>query len=70
MKIEYDPKSDTLYMQFSDKAVSRTQSINDVVLVDLDEDGYPVHIEILSASHYGDVSEVTYRFLQQTQLGS
>jgi len=70
MKIEYDPKTDTLYVQLSEKAVKRTQSINDVVLVDLDEDGHPVHIEILSASHYGDVSEVTYRFLQQSKLGS
>ena len=64
MKIEYDAKTDTLYMQLSDKAVSRTQSINDIILIDLDEDGHPIHIEILSASHYGDVSEVTYRFLQ------
>ena len=64
MKIEYDAKTDTLYMQLSDKAVSRTQSINDVVLIDLDENGHPIHIEILSASHYGDVSEMTYRFLQ------
>jgi uncharacterized protein YuzE len=69
MKIEYDPRSDTMYINLNNKPVSSTQSINDVVLVDLDENGHPVQIEILSASHYGDVSELMYKILSETVQG-
>ncbi len=67
MRIEYDQKSDTLYINFNDKKVKKTQSVNNLVLVDLDEEGHPVHIEILSASHYGDVSELTYKILSEAR---
>ena len=65
MKIEYDRTTDSMYIQFSEKPVHRTQSVNDIVMVDLNADGHPVQIEILSASHYGDVTEITYKLLAE-----
>jgi uncharacterized protein YuzE len=65
VKIEYDQKTDTLYINFNSNKVKKTQSVNNLVLVDLDEQGQLVHIEILSASHYGDVSELTYKLLSE-----
>lgn len=63
MKIEYDQQTDTMYIQFNENKINRTQSINNLVQVDLDDNGHPVQIEILSASHYGDISELTYKIL-------
>lgn len=69
MKIEYDEQTDTLYIQFNENPVKRTEPINNIVLVDLDEAGHPIQIEILSASHYGDVSELNYKVLKEALEG-
>ena len=50
MKIEYSKDADALYVYFREKEVSKTKEIEDGVLVDLDEKGHLIGIEILDVS--------------------
>ena len=51
MKTKYDSEHDILYIDVvPDKKVHDTQSLNDDILVDLDEEGNIVGIEIWQAS--------------------
>ena len=50
MKIEYSKDADALYVYFREINVAKTREIEEGVLVDLDEKGHLVGIEILDAS--------------------
>ena len=50
MKINYDPKVDAVYFEFSKGAYYHTRKVNDDVLVDEDKKGKVLGIEILDAS--------------------
>lgn len=56
MTIEYDPKRDLLYVQFSDvvKRAARTEIVSPGVHADFDRDDKLVGIEILDASDVTD----------------
>ncbi|MFN3420158.1 MAG: DUF2283 domain-containing protein [Armatimonadota bacterium] len=50
MRIEYDPQADAVYFRLKKGRVHETVAIADGVLVDLDERGDPLGIEILFVS--------------------
>ena len=50
MKLHYDPKTDSLYIELNGKAGADSQEIADGVVVDVDADGNPVGIDIEYAS--------------------
>ncbi len=50
MKISYDPKVDAAYIYLKKGKAQQTRKITDEIMVDVDKNGKPVGIEILSAS--------------------
>jgi len=50
MKISYDPKVDAAYIYLKNGEAQQTRKITDEIMVDVDKNGKPVGIEILSAS--------------------
>ncbi len=50
MTIEYDKTVDAMYMRITKGKVSKTVRVNDYTIVDLDEEGNTLGIEILDAS--------------------
>ena len=68
MKIEYDNEADAAYIylkEIADGEVVSTISLNDVINIDLDEDGRTIGIEILSAS-----KNIPKEFLKQAKISS
>ena len=49
MKINYDPKSDSLFLELSKGNYDRSKKISDDILVDYDKKGKILGIEILAA---------------------
>ena len=50
MKIEYDKRADALYVYFREIEVAKSKEVEEGVVIDLDQDGHIVGIEILDAS--------------------
>lgn len=50
MKIEYDKRADALYVYFREIEVAKSKEIEEGVVVDFDQNGHIVGIEILDAS--------------------
>lgn len=49
MLVTYDPDVDASYVRVSDGAVASTDSLTDLLAVDLDAGGLPVGLEVLKA---------------------
>jgi uncharacterized protein YuzE len=56
MKLHYDPGTDSLYIDLNARAGADAREIADGVVVDFDEEGRPVGIDIQHASHTLDLS--------------
>lgn len=50
MKIEYSRDADALYVYFREVDVAKSKEVEEGVIIDLDEKGHIVGIEILDAS--------------------
>lgn len=50
MRIEYSKSADALYVYFREKEVARSKEVEEGVVIDLDEEGHIVGIEVLDAS--------------------
>ncbi|MQL50843.1 DUF2283 domain-containing protein [Desulfofundulus thermobenzoicus] len=50
MKATYDPHTDSLTIVFSNRPVAESDKDKPGIIIDYDEDGNPVGIEILDAS--------------------
>ena len=48
MKFEYDPEADAAYLQIAEGKVFETIEITDGINIDLDEEGRPLGIEVIS----------------------
>ena len=48
--VEYDPEVDAAYIRFSSNRIAETVEISDILLIDYDEDGRIVGLELLDAS--------------------
>lgn len=53
MKVRYDPETDTLTMRLSDRPVTESDEASPGVILDYDDHGNVVGIEILKASQGG-----------------
>ena len=54
MKISYFPDTDTLHLALADRDSTRSEAINDNLIVDYDEQGRPV---ALTLEHYSAISD-------------
>lgn len=50
MKIEYSKEADALYVYFREVDVAKSREVEEGVVIDLDENGHIVGIEVLDAS--------------------
>jgi len=50
MKVKYDKEVDILYIQFSDKKVGESDEEKPGIILDYDNDGNIIGIEVLNAS--------------------
>jgi uncharacterized protein YuzE len=50
MKTSYDKISDAFYLRFSDTSIVESEEVVDGVILDFDEEGRMVAIEVLEAS--------------------
>jgi uncharacterized protein YuzE len=49
MKTEYDPEANALYVKFSDEKIERTEELRPGIILDFDNRGHIVGIEMLDA---------------------
>lgn len=63
MKVTYDKTVDAMYIYLSAAKVAKTVPINANVVVDLDDSGKLVGVEVLDASH-----QVDQKFLSTVSL--
>ena len=69
MKIEYSKDADALYVYFRQMTVAKTREIEEGVLVDLDEHGHLVGIEILDVSKRLTPQELANVNIENLPLG-
>lgn len=62
MRIDYDRDADAIYVSLTEMPVARTEKVDDLTLVDVDDDGTPVGVEILNARHVWPIDEVLTRY--------
>lgn len=68
IRIEVDLEVDAAYIGLSDAAVARTVELSDQVLVDLDEFGVAVGIEVLDRSVPLPLSELVERYHVRSEV--
>ncbi len=56
MKFRYFPETDTLYVEFRSDPAIETVAVTDSVLVDLDNSGRTIGIDLYKASEHLDLS--------------
>jgi uncharacterized protein YuzE len=54
MKIEYDPTADALYVRLGESKIIESEQVQPGVILDFDESGKVVGVEILSVSKCGN----------------
>lgn len=60
MIAEYDPEARATYLALIDRAVARTVSVGDLIMVDVDDNGEPVGVEFaLEPAHVTDAMLAT-----------
>ena len=51
MKIKFDEEANVLYVRFKEGKISESDEIKEGLIIDYDEDGNPLAIEILNAKN-------------------
>lgn len=51
MRIEYDPEVDALYVRLSDSKIIESEQVQPGIVLDFDEAGKVVGVEVLNASN-------------------
>jgi len=59
MKIEYSKQADALYIYLKETYVARSREIENGIIIDLDENGFLIGIEVLGVSEKLTPSELT-----------
>ncbi len=63
MKIKYDKEANVIYVRFKEGKISESDEIKNGLIIDYDEEGNPVAIEILNAKYIlRDKPEVSIDF--------
>lgn len=66
MDVSFDQEADAVYIRFSDSDVERNREVDDRTILDLDEEGEVVGIEILDFSaRYDSISELSVDYTGQ-----
>jgi len=58
MKIEYSKEADAIYVYFKKEYVAKSKEIEDGVIVDFDEKGQLIGIEVLDVSQRFKLSDI------------
>jgi len=58
MKIEYFPDTDSLYIDLAERPSADSREIGDGIVLDLDEQGHPVGLDIDQASKHLDLKHL------------
>jgi len=61
MNIKYFQDTDTLLVNFSDKAIAETRDLNENILMELDDKGQLVSMTIEHAKQQTNVNEFSYQ---------
>jgi len=59
MKIRYDQSSDAVYIRLKESKYSESDEISNNIILDFDKKGNVIGIEILDASNYLDINELS-----------
>ncbi len=70
MKIDYSPDVDALYISLKETKIEESDEIADGVIVDYDEGGNIVGIEILSASKKADIHKLIIHAFENVMVES
>jgi len=63
MRIKYDKEADIVYVRFKEGKISESDEIKKGLIIDYDEEGNPIAIEILNAKYVlSDKPEVSIDF--------
>ena len=60
MKIEYSKEADAIYVYFKEEYVAKSKEIEDGVVVDFDEKGQLIGIEVLDVSQRFKLSDIVH----------
>ena len=58
MKIEYSKEADAIYVYFKEEFVAKSKEIEDGVVIDFDENGQFIGIEVLDVSQRFSLSDI------------
>ena len=58
MKIKYSKEADAIYVYFKEEYVAKSKEIEDGVVVDFDEKGQLIGIEVLDVSQRYNLSDI------------
>ena len=58
MRINYSKESDTVYIRLREIPVADTETLTDDIIMDYDDSGNVIAIEILSASKKADIGKM------------
>jgi uncharacterized protein YuzE len=58
MRIEYFPDTDSLYIDLSERASADSREIGEGIVLDLDDQGHPVGLDIDQASKHLDLKHL------------
>lgn len=58
MKIEYSKEADAIYVYFKEEFVAKSKEIEDGVVIDFDEKGQLIGIEVLDVSQHFSLSDI------------
>ena len=58
MKIEYSKEADALYVYFKEAYVTKSKEVEDGVIIDFDENGQLIGIEVLDVSNRFSLSDI------------
>ena len=58
MKIEYSKEADALYVYFKEEFVAKSKEIEDGIIIDFDEKGQLIGIEVLDVSQRFSLSDI------------
>jgi len=59
MNIRYDQSSDAVYIRLKESKYSESDEISNNIILDFDKKGNVIGIEILDASNYLDINELS-----------
>jgi uncharacterized protein YuzE len=58
MKIEYSPEADALYVYFKEDYVAKSREIEDGIVIDFDDNGQIIGIEVLDATQRFSLADI------------